>query len=197
MARFVTVDRKDGPFKVATWEDAGGVPSVVGYAPGLGADHEGLPVWEFRVPTSLETRGRLNEGNHPVGDANGAPLWAGCRVAFRFANHYINTVSGEGTLDRLDKYGGVSVVADREIAVYDRNGCQVARRREQYIAMDDYMRDGPLAGMRLKRGGVGDPHEHGVTPVFVVLADDPRLVCMRLDRDAAPEEEAPPPGPRR
>jgi len=177
MGEFVTVAMEDGPSKVLTWSDEGGRPRVVGRAAGLGPEHDGLDLWGFEVPTSLGARNAFNRGNHPVVDADGGPLWPGCRAAYRLPSYHL---SGAGVVHRLDLYGAAAITGDAPKPFRGRNGELLAEHRDFQAAFTEFHRDGELEGFRQMAGTLGDPWEHGSVETFLRVEDDPRGVCVRL-----------------
>jgi hypothetical protein len=186
MSRFLTIDPNKVPVPVLLWEETdGGAPKVVGRFASLeeAPEAEALEIWRFEGPLSTG-RGPANEGNYPVVDPDGAPLWPGARISFRVQTHYVNWTDGEGTFLKTDLYGGTSYVSDVPMNVYGRGGFVVDRRREMYAHVDDFRHDGEFKGCRVLAKMLGDPYEHGQTQMFVRLADDPRKVC-KLEREPA------------
>lgn len=188
MNRFVTVDRKAPTLPVLlweeesvgyVWEEGGKAPRVisrhdfVGQVPNL----DDLEVYEFEVPTSLAPGSDANQGRYPVVDADGAPLWVGARVEFRLPSYYVNTYADNAEWRGVDQYGGSQLLCDHEHPVYERGGTYSVKRREQYAATNEYMRNGPLSGHRRLGDKLGDPFEHGQVSVHIRLASDPRLAC--------------------
>jgi hypothetical protein len=148
-------------------------------------NHDDFPVYRFEMPTTFDTGGSINEGRYPVADADGKPLWAGCRIEFNLPSHYINTVDGKGELKNVDMYGGAYFVSDQPMNVYDRQGFIIDKRCNQYTSCNTYQYGGDFKGFRLMNGKLGDPHEHGQVEVHIRLADDPRRVCELLSRPAS------------
>lgn len=184
--RFITVDEQS-KVPVLVWEEQEGAPpKVVARHGSLDEmqDADGLDIWKYDVALTTATETPLNPSRYQVVDAQGAPLWAGARIAFNVQSHYINTVSGKGTFTATDQYRGVQFVSDEPLNVYDRNYI-VGKRREQYTPIGKYQYDGKFRGMHVLAGELGDPFEHGVTKTYVVLDQDPRDVCVPVPRPGA------------
>lgn len=190
MTKFLTVGRP-GPAKpVLLWDDEGGTPKVVARYAALdeAVDDAGdLEVWRFEKPVSSDVRGPVNEGNYPVVDADGAPLWEGARIRFRVPTHHVNSTEGSGVYSKTDSYGGSYFLADEPMNVYGRGGIVADRRAEQYTSVNSFVYDNghPLASHRVMASKLGDPFEHGQETMYVRLDDDPRKVC-RLERSPSP-----------
>ena len=145
-----------------------------------------LEIWNFEVPTTDMTGIGPNKGRHAVLDADGSPLWANARITFRLQSHYINTMSGAGTFQEADRYGGVRYLSDEKMTIYDRRGFAVDSRRENYSSIQTYVVEGELKGCRMLTSKLGDPHEHGQVETFIRLASDPRDVCKLVIEPPAP-----------
>jgi len=185
--RFITVDEQS-KVPVLVWEEQdGSAPKVVSRHGSLDEvpDAEGLDVWKYEVPLTTAEGTPLNPSRYQVVDAQGAPLWAGARIAFNVQSHYINTVSGKGTFTELDRLRGVRFVSDEPMNVYGRGGFIERTRREQYSPVGDYQFDGLYRGMHVLSGKLGDPFEHGVTNTYFVLDQDPRDVCVLVPKPSA------------
>jgi len=115
---------------------------------------------------SLKTQTEFNAGRLPVVDPTGQPFTPGCRVRFRIPDYYVNTVSGTGTLIRIDEYGGSYLLSDMPLPVRDHNGSWIETRRERYTTVSR-CRD----GKRVTEGHLGNPHEHGTTRTFIEIGD--------------------------
>lgn len=183
MTRFITLPYAGSGVHVALWDEAeGGSIELVSVHRKLEDiyGHEEIEVYRFEVPTTFDTASPTNEGNYPVADADGKPLWNGCRIEFNLPGHYINTAAGEGELKSVDTYGGAYFLSDEPLNVYDRQGFITERRCNQYTSCNTYQYGGEFKGFRLMNGKLGDPYEHGEVDVYIRLADDPRRVCELL-----------------
>ncbi len=180
MTRFITLPYAGSKAHIALWEEAKDanlrVVSVHRNIEDIPGFNE-IETYRFDRQTTYDTGLPTNGGNYPVADANGKPLWIGCRIEFKLQSHYINTVAGEGEFKEVDMYGGTTFVSDAPMNVYDRNGFIVDKRRNQYAACNEYQSAGAYKGFRLTRGRLGDPFEHGQVDTFIQLIDDPRRVC--------------------
>jgi len=182
--RFITVDEQS-KVPVLVWEEQEGkAPIVVSRHGSLDdvPDVESLDVWKYDVPLTTAVDTPLNPGRYQCVDAQGAPLWEGARIAFNVPDHYINTVSGRGAFRSVSRYGGVMMLTDEPMNVYDRRGFIIEKRREQYRDFGNFQYDGQFRGMRMMAGGIGDPFEHGRERTFVVLDQDPRDVCIPMPK---------------
>lgn len=188
MSRFITVDPNASIHPALLWEEGeDGSFEVVSRhdAPGDVPDHSELPTWTFEVPTTLAARSDVNGARQPIVDADGAPLWEGARIAFRLPSTYINTYAGEGTFGRANQYGGHTFVSDMPHPNWGPGDFATTAGRERYSAGGRYNHSGPLKGYQQLAKGLGDPYEHGVTPCYVRLIEDPRSVCA-LTHDPSP-----------
>jgi len=184
--RFITVDEQS-KVPVLVWEERDSEsPKVVSRHASMDEvpDADNLDVWRYDVPLTTATRTPLNPSGYQIVDAQGAPLWAGARIAFNVPSHFINTVSGKGTFTEASQHRGVRFVSDEPMNVYDR-GYITAKRREQYSAVGEYQYQGQYRGMHVLAGKIGDPFEHGVTKTYVVLDQDPRDVCVPVPKPGA------------
>jgi hypothetical protein len=185
--RFITIDEQS-KVPVLVWEERQGeTPKVVSRHRSLDEvpDADGMDAWRYDVPLTTATETPLNPSRYQVVDAQGAPLWAGARIAFNVPCHYINTVSGKGTFTETDQYRGVRFVSDEPMNVYGRGGYIEGKRREQYSPVGEYQYSGQFKGMHVLSGKLGDPFEHGVTKTYVVLDQDPRDVCVPVPKATA------------
>jgi hypothetical protein len=180
MNRFITLPYSGSKAHVALWEEA---PDGALKVASIHKELEDIPGFEeietfqFSQQTTFDTGLPTNGGNHPVADADGKPLWIGCRISFNLPSYYINTVAGEGEFQKADIYGGLYFLSDKPINVYDPNGFIAEKRREQYTACSDYQPEGEYQGFRMTKGKLGDPFEHGQVSTFIRLNDDPRRIC--------------------
>ncbi len=185
MTRFITFPCSGSQAPIALWNEAEDgtleLVSIHRHQEEI-PDHEEIEAYRFEVQTTFDAVSSTNEGRHPVADADGKPLWAGCRIEFNLPSHYINTIAGEGELKSVDMYGGSYFISDQPMNVYDREGFIADKRRNQYASCNTYQYGGDFRGFRLMNGKLGDPHEHGQVNVYIRLADDPRRVCELLNR---------------
>lgn len=180
MSKFITLPYSGSKAHIALWEEAAdGSLAVLSVHLDLAEipDHEEIDTYRFDMQTSFDTGLPTNGGNYPVADAEGKPLWVGCRISFLVGDYHINTVSGEGTFKNVDMYGGTSFVSDTPLNVYDRSGFIHERRCEQYRSCNTYLQEGPFKGFRMTKSKLGDPFEHGQVETYIKLIDDPRKVC--------------------
>jgi hypothetical protein len=180
MNRFITLPYSGSKAHIALWEEApDGTLKVVSIHSKLEdiPDFEEIETFQFDPQTTFDTGLPTNGGNHPVADADGKPLWIGCRISFNLPSHYINTVSGEGEFRKVDIFGGTYFLSDQPMNVYDQNGSIAEKRREQYTACNEYQYNGDYQGFRMTKGKLGDRFEHGQVSTFIRLNDDPRRVC--------------------
>lgn len=188
MSRFITLPCQGSLAHVALWgETEEGTPELISLHSRLEdiSGHEEIVSYRFEVQTTFDVASPVNEGRHPVADADGKPLWNGCRIVFDLPAHNVNTVAGEGELKSVDAYGGTYFVSDEPLNVYDRRGFIVDTRCKQYTCLNSYQHSGEFRGFRLLAGKLGDPYEHGEIDVYVRLADDPRRVCELLAKPGA------------
>lgn len=188
MTKFITLPYSGSKAHIALWEEAAdGTLKVLSVHREIDEieGFEDLETFRFDRQTSFDTGLPTNGGNYPAGDADGKPFWIGCRISFRIASHYINTVAGEGTFKNVDMYGGVSFVSDTPLNVHDRNGAIVDKRQDQYDNLGTYQTDGPYKGFVLMAKKLGDRHEHGQTDLHFRVIDDPRSVCELMPKNTS------------
>ncbi len=166
---------------VLVWDDAGGAHRVVERHDSLddiaAEVADGLEVHRFTVPLTTDLRSPANAAGYPLLDGNGSPLWVGARIEIAMARGGMVTLRDEAVVRQADEHGGLYILCDKPHPVRDRNGTQVAMRREHYLALNGYRSDGPLKGHVVLGTEIGDPHETGTARAHVTLAESPLRVC--------------------
>ncbi|MGY3581848.1 hypothetical protein ACVIGB_000081 [Bradyrhizobium sp. USDA 4341] len=191
MSRFVTIDPSPALKKpVLLWAEDNGKFHVTGLFAAVGdiPEIETLDVWRFPEGLSSGVRTPVNQGNYPVVDAAGAPLWKGARIRFRVPTHYVNSAVGTGVFSMASALGSIDFVSDKPMSIYERDFV-VGQRREQCKAIGRYAYDGDFKGCRVLTSKLGDPHEHGQDTMYVLLDEDPRSICTleaKPDRATSP-----------
>lgn len=180
MTRYATIS-DDRTYPVLVWEPGEKGDRVVARHASLDdlADEvaAGMGVHRFTVPLTTDTRSAANEGNAPVLDGEGAPLWVGARVAFVQAERGLVTINDGAEVTRMGQYGEAYVDCDRAHPIRGRDGIQVDTRRAQTFACNGYRREGALKGYILLVAERGDPYETGTARASVTLAESPLRVC--------------------
>lgn len=168
----------DAPLPIAVWSDD---LRVIAYhtEASLPDSLTGLPRWRFTVETTLSPGSGVNGANHPVVDADGRPLWAGCRILVRWGKAW-NSQTDTGRYQGTERHTTSALLMDHEHARTDARGfCQPASRTVTYCTTS-YHRDGLLPGSTWLYGEVGSRYELGLAEHFVRVTDDPREVCLRV-----------------
>ena len=99
---------------------------------------------------------------HPPDFCSRLGTWKG--IPFFKLTHY-------RVLQSIDEYGGLTILSDREMDRYDRNGGITGRDRTIYAPIAEYAHVGPHADRRVTTRKLGDPLEHGTTELFVDVDD--------------------------